>query len=517
MWRKATLGLILLVLPSVGAETWVVRPDGSGDFPTIQSAISGSSNGDVIELTDGVFSGLGNRDINFFGKALAVRSQSHDPRVCVIDCAGSVGSPHRGFRFVMGEGPGSVLEAVTITHGAGVETGGAVLCEDASPTLRGCVFEDNAARQGGAVFCHWGEPRLEDCVFTGNVATDHGGGLCLHGCGGAVVDGCEFTSNHAVNGAAAFVQFSDLRMSGCSFSGNSASTCGGAFYCRASSSFLDRCAFSANSASASGGAVYCQDGSSLLDRCTFTANTAITGGAVHCEAEYGSEFVNCLFTGNSAGGYADQGGGAIFCRTSPGIRACVFDGNSAPYGGAIRCTDESHPTCTGCTFVRNEAYCGGALAGRSGTAPSLLACTLVRNAASGAGAGIFAWEGTVSLANCIVAFSRSGEAVFCGGAGEATLACCDVYGNAGGDWVGCLGSQLGSEGNLSADPQFCDLEQGDFTVSEDSPCAPGHNPECGLIGAWPVGCIASTVPDDDGPPGETPAGGSWGRIKNLFR
>jgi len=65
-----------------------------------------------------------------------------------------------------------------------------------------------------------------------------------------------------------------------------------------------------------------------------------------------------------------------------------------------------------------------------------------------------------------------------------------VYGNAGGDWTGCIADQYGINGNISEDPLFCDAENGDFTIRDDySPCAPANNPECGLIGALGVDCI----------------------------
>jgi hypothetical protein len=110
-----TLGVLLQAAPG-GAATYVVRPDGSGDYPNIQAAINASASGDVIELTDGTFTGTGNRDVDFGGKAVTVRSQSGVPESCVIDCESTNENPYRGFLFVAGEGPGSVLRGLTITH-----------------------------------------------------------------------------------------------------------------------------------------------------------------------------------------------------------------------------------------------------------------------------------------------------------------------------------------------------------------------------------------------------------------
>jgi hypothetical protein len=88
---KATiLGFVLaIVLTASGfsarATTHVVRPDGGGDSPDIQAAIDAATDGDIVELTDGTFTGDGNRDIDYKGKALTVRSQSGNPEGCIID------------------------------------------------------------------------------------------------------------------------------------------------------------------------------------------------------------------------------------------------------------------------------------------------------------------------------------------------------------------------------------------------------------------------------------------------
>ena len=94
----AAAAVALLFSPALAA-TYLVHPDGTGDFPTIQDAIAAAASGDVIELGDGVFVGAGNRDVSFQGKALTVRSQSGDPSVCVLDCQGAPVDLHRGFSF----------------------------------------------------------------------------------------------------------------------------------------------------------------------------------------------------------------------------------------------------------------------------------------------------------------------------------------------------------------------------------------------------------------------------------
>ena len=63
----------LLALSGVAmADEYVVLPDGTGDFPTIQAAIAAVADGDVILLAAGTFTGEGNRDLDFLGKGITV-------------------------------------------------------------------------------------------------------------------------------------------------------------------------------------------------------------------------------------------------------------------------------------------------------------------------------------------------------------------------------------------------------------------------------------------------------------
>ena len=125
----------------------------------------------------------------------------------------------------------------------------------------------------------------------------------------------------------------------------------------------------------------------------------------------------------------------------------------------------------------------------SGAQPALTYCTFSQNSASVGGGGIYCSNnGLVTLDNSIIAFSTQGEAVGCDISSSATLTCCDVYGNAGGDWVGCIEDQSGVNLNFSEDPLFCDLSNDDYHLLDESPCAPPEKPECGLVGALDVGC-----------------------------
>lgn len=160
----------------------LIRSDGTGDFPTIQDAIFWARTGDVIILADGVYSGEGNRDLSFMGKAITVRSQSGNPELCVIDCRDDSGALHRGFVFQSQEGPDSVLEGIGIINGNVQSSsidwpfGGGILCRDSSsPTLRNLALVDNSASTGGGLACFGkSNPVVSDSLFEGNRARFNG-------------------------------------------------------------------------------------------------------------------------------------------------------------------------------------------------------------------------------------------------------------------------------------------------------------------------------------------------------
>ncbi len=229
----------------------------------------------------------------------------------------------------------------------------------------------------------------------------------------------------------------------------------------------------------------------------FTFTGARTFSALECGDQSAPTIRHCVFRENRS--YLSSYAGGVTCwDSSPVIDHCVFEDNSAWTGpaGALS-VESSDVTVQYCTFLDNgepsvEAG-GGSIRFEHSTFINPHVVSLMLINANG------------TLDNCILAFG--GDPVHCYGS-EPILACCDIFGNSGGNWVGCIADQYGIRGNISADPQFCDLAGGDLTLHCTSPCAPftPPNPECDLIGAWPVGCGGTAV-----------QGSSWGGIKGMFR
>ena len=72
MLHRAVLVLTLLLPGPASAATWIIDSLGLGDFPTIQDAIDGSANGDVIQVVAGTY----NESLDFGGKLVTVESLS---------------------------------------------------------------------------------------------------------------------------------------------------------------------------------------------------------------------------------------------------------------------------------------------------------------------------------------------------------------------------------------------------------------------------------------------------------
>jgi hypothetical protein len=158
-----------------------------------------------------------------------------------------------------------------------------------------------------------------------------------------------------------------------------------------------------------------------------------------------------------------------------------------------------------CVLFRNSAVFGGGgyfLNSRG----SISSSTFAFNSGSFGGGVALRDTSNVTLDNIVIGFGTSGEAVFCEDAGNVpVLSCSDIFGNAGGDWTGCIEDQYGINGCFAADPLFCAPSLDDFTLAETSPCSPAHSPAgCGLIGALPVGCVNPIgVPDGGAPAAAT--------------
>lgn len=425
-------------------DRYVVRPDGSGDFPTIQAAVDGVSDRSIIELADGAFTGSGNRDVSYRGKAIVIRSQGGDPDRCIIDCGGSDSDPHTAFAFASRETRGSVLRGVTIVNGRiGPGVALAINVRDASPQILGNVFVNNGIAYSGT---HRAEALVE-----GNLFRDF--------------DGSVYASCISVSGVG--------QMSGkVAIRGNT---------------FRDL---------------------SLLDPVGPAVDISGTGDAVntgviennHFENMAGSAVVisgtgNAINTGIIRNNHFENMGSAIslggtgWARIIGEVRDNLFVNCAGPNAAVISMDGTGEVSVDG-------SLSGNTIVGSSGTAISVGGISgsqfhgdFRNNTIVGNSRGIVRGDNVNDLEIYNTILWQNGDDLL--NVQAAEVHCSDT-----GD-----GDFEGINGNFSEDPLFCDAAARDYGLREGSPCAPLslQNPECGLIGARPQGCAPVDPPD---PPSE---------------
>jgi hypothetical protein len=269
------------------------------EYSTIQAAINACNNGDIVIIAAGTYTGAGNRDIDFLGKAITVSSiNPDDPCVIaatIIDCNGTVENPHRGFHFHSSEHADSVLNGFTIINGYVTydlgSAGGAIYCEnESSPTIINCIITGNKATSwpligggsGGAISGHNGE--IGNCLISENSAT-FGGGLSQ--CGGII------RNNIITNNKADYL-------------GGGLSSCDGAIHNNVISHNY--------TVGAGGGLAYCS--AYYIHHNIIAYNTApfgTGGGLYYCDGNIKNNTIYANSTLNGGGGLADCSGNVSNC------------------------------------------------------------------------------------------------------------------------------------------------------------------------------------------------------------
>ena len=408
-------------------QLFLIRPDGTGDRATIQDAVDASVDGDIIELTDGTFTGEGNRDVDLLGLDITIRSQNGFASACIIDC---VGNAHHGFILQSGESAATIIEDITITGGYASgstpdDTGGAILCTNGSFfTLTGCILTGNHAEKGGGIGFHFGAgATITDCTLSDNTTSDIGGAIYARITDALTLDACLLNNN----------------------------TGGGIYFMGDGTEILSLtdCEVNENETNGTqrGGALHLNNGTITIAGCELIGNSASSGGAIFHFGEDGvpMEISECLIVGNRA----SSRGGGIFCDNGGRIdltQSTLAGNYSGDQGGGIYCGNTGSPAVM--TLVRTIVWwnCGS---------PN---------------EEIYVGTGSSSIAFTCCNLNDPGI----GGMGTIDHVQDNVYSIP-----------------RFCNPRDCELAPttlGEYGLLPNSPCIPSHSP-CGeLIGAKPLGC-----------------------------
>jgi hypothetical protein len=495
--------LVLFVLPVVvpgltaataNAEVITVCWDGSGDYLTIQEGIDAALDGDEVVVCDGIYTGAGNKNLDFGGKAITVRS-ANGPDDCIIDCQ----NDGRGFYFHSGETAAAAVHGFTVTNG-NAERGGGIYCQEGSPTISGCTIRRNTTEGvAGGVYCGEGSPTISDCTIVGNTATVNGGGV---GCGpgSPVISNCAIAENTAEQyfGGGVFCECGDLTLvdstitgdvarygggicclygsaaiSNCTVTGNTADEYGGGLHCYDNDAAITDCTIVENLSLGDGGAVYCGAGSPTISECRIVGNIAAdAGGGIYC-AYNTPRIVNCLITANTGAGDHCYGGGAIHWGSgSATISNCEIAANTAFNGGAISsCFGKD--TVVNCVITANAAYDDGGAVFSSASDVTLTGCTLAVNAAGSRGGAVCSnWGSKTMIGNCILWADTAlvGPEMALRDGSQVTVSYCDIQGGSSAADVGETCTLNWGPGNIDADPLFVNPENGHLRLALGSPC-----------------------------------------------
>ena len=360
---------MFVVLSTCGYAITIHIP---GDYSTIQAGIDAASDGDTVLVANGTYTGTGNKNIDFNGKAIVVISENGAEN-CIIDCE----DDGRGFYFHSWEYLNSILDGFTIMNGYGIPGGGGIYCHNSSPSIINCIIIDNisSGTAGGGILC-WtnshaiinncqiinnnetgiccdmSSPTITNCVIRGNIG-GNGGGIIIRANSDPIISNCTITENIATyQGGGIHISTDNPVITNCTISGNTAETYGGGIYSQGSEFVMSNSIVSDNNGQY--GIHFSSSQDATVNFCDFHNNengnftgnmpmfigyiTTTNANGDSCD-QYYNIFLDPLFTPGPDGDYylSQPAGGQAF--TSP----CVDAGDAlVPPNWGTTCTNQGY-------------------------------------------------------------------------------------------------------------------------------------------------------------------------------
>lgn len=472
------------------------------EFPTLFDALNESSAGDLIAIEGGVTLTapvtVPDHQLLVYGGYSSDYS-SRDPigNPTIISGTPAVS----GLKFQGGVTTTTVVDGFEIRNCGGQSYGGIPY----------------NARYGGGVSLNQASPTLRNLVLTNNTV----GGTGELGCGGglnanlssAVLENVTITGNSAVYGAGLFANQSNLTLTDCYIDSNlpitgnlSYPARGGGIHLVDSQIEMYDCQISGHLETVQGGGIYAAGLGGVSDVTMIggqvSGNTAKDNGGGVYQSAGQLTLMNVAVTDNgpATGATFMAGGGVYTTGASTDLTHLIVTGNSAMLGGGVSLNGGAQVDLQHSLIAQNTAsFYGGGIDYENNTAGQILSNTIAHNAGGGAGGGgLYLTASAASIQNNISAFNTGGTSFGNGmslGTAPTVLSCNDVFGNDNSQYTG-IADPTGTDGNISADPLFCETVDGPYRLPVSSPCAPDQSGGCGLIGVYGADCAGSPVPDD---------------------
>ena len=339
----------------------------------------------------------------------------------------------------------ALLENLILENSHSKNGGGISFHNVVGPTVRNVIVRNNTATmQGGGINVYSSSVNMSNVEIHDNLSFGtfyqgmddfgHGGGLFLNETSGTFDEMHIHNNTASMHGGGVWSSFnSDWTMTNSHISDNYAPGIGGglAFWDNnsGSSAVLHNVTVENNLAQGDGGAVFGFNSNTTFEHCSLNDNV--------------SNF---------------RGGGAYFNGESMvSLQSCEIIGNSANISGALMLEGQAGLTMNRNLVVGNAATQSVGALGMGSSGPKLVTnSTIYGNDGPNAG-GIQIWSGEIEVINSILWNNTPVDYQEVGGATAFAS-----YSNIGGGWDG--------EGNLDTDPLFTDSDNGDFTLTTESPC-----------------------------------------------
>jgi len=350
------------------ARTWHVTVDGTGDVPTIQTAVDSATSGDEIIVGPGTYTWANQGSGTEYGLIRFLRGRNGITLRSEGGAAATVLDAQQQGRVIYLQGYNTVtIEGFTITGGKaplfGDLQGGGIIAHLCPAVFRDCVIKGNSAARGGGLWCGgWSSMQFLQCTFVGNWA-DHGAGMYFINSVPSpyIYETVIQTNIAAVRGGGVYAYNNALTFESSVLAGNFAGEDGGGLYANAiHPSSMTRCTVSENKAEIAGGGIYMSASSDLTLTASIVSFSGEGGGlSVNAAAPL---TIGCTDIYGNAGGdgipahAVDTGG-----NFSLDPRFC---GERGSFDFAVRgdspCAPGNHPAGMDCGQIGAKAAgCGG--------------------------------------------------------------------------------------------------------------------------------------------------------------